>query len=176
MNLEIIKTEEEKCFERIANDLLKNYAIETHDSIYRFTEIEFYWYDEKHHKDFSTYPRKHVDPNNGEWFFHYSGVDIALKNENGHGGILIRGIYDLKPKSGEKQYYDGPLVCNMRLFSGLNAFNSSLNIPHIIPYNHLEVKLEQTPRKGLRENAKQNNAHLLPYRFFIEKSQFKNTL
>jgi hypothetical protein len=70
-------------------------------------EIEFYWASPGH-TDNSTYQRNHVDPKHGDWFFHYSGVDIALKNEilDGFGGILIRGIYSLK----ENKIYKGPMV------------------------------------------------------------------
>ena len=85
--LNIVK-ETEVEFESIANKLFDNFAIQTHKTIYRFIDIEFYWNSSKH-IDNSTYKRKHVDPKTGEWFFHYSGVDIALKNEEtgGYGGI-----------------------------------------------------------------------------------------
>jgi hypothetical protein len=158
-----IKHETEDEFVKIANELLNNYAIQNHDSIYRLIEVEFYW-TSPNHKDFSTYDRKHVDPKHGDWFFHYSGVDIALKNEKikGFGGILIRGIYSLK----EKNIYKGPLVCAMKLFSGTSAFEESIKTK-IIEYNFNKAEVQKSPRKGLGENAKQSGTDKLNYRFFI---------
>src|SRR5690554_2000492 len=109
MNIDFLKIEQEieTEFETIAEKLLNECAIQKNDSLYRITEIEFYWNSPKH-KDNSTYQRNHVNPRNGDWFFHYSGVDIALKNEEigGYGGILIRGIYSIE----EQKLYKGPMV------------------------------------------------------------------
>lgn len=159
-----IKSETDSEFERIANELLNNYAIENHDSIYRMTEIEFYWNSPKHN-DESTYKRIHVDPKNGDWFFHYSGVDIALKSEkfNGHGGILIRGIYCTK--TGKP--YKGPMVCAMRLFSGTSVFSDSIKTK-IIKHEFEKRTINKTPRVGLGENAIKSKTHLLEYRFTIQ--------
>ena len=105
-----INKETEDEFENIAQILFDNYAIRTDNDLYRLTEIEFYWHS-PNHLDNSTYIRKHVDPKSGDWFFHYSGVDIALKNEKtgGYGGILIRSIYDINKKSHNKRSNG---VCN----------------------------------------------------------------
>ena len=158
-----IEHESEKEFENIAQELLNNYAIQNHDSIYRLTEIEFYW-TSPNHKDYSTYQRKHVDPKHGDWFFHYSGVDIALKNEiiGGFGGILIRGVYSLN----EDKNYKGPMVCAMKLFSGTSAFEESIKTK-IIEYKFSKVKVQKSERVGLGENAKQSGTDKLKYRFFI---------
>lgn len=158
-----IELETEYEFEKIANKLLNNYAIQNHDSIYRLTEIEFYW-TSPNHKDFSTYDRKHVDPKHGDWFFHYSGVDIALKNEknDGYGGILIRGIYSLK----ENKPYKGPMVCAMKLFSGTSAFAESIKT-RIIEYDFDKAEVQKSKRIGLGGNAIQSGTDKLNYRFFI---------
>ena len=158
-----IKHETPQEFENIAQELFNNYAIQNHDSIYRIIEIEFYWASPKH-KDDSTYQRKHVDPKHGDWFFHYSGVDIALKNEEigGFGGILIRGIYSLN----ENKIYKGPMVCAMRLFSGTSAFDESIKT-RIIEYKFSEGKIQKSERIGLGNNAKQRGTDKLNYRFFI---------
>ncbi len=158
-----ITQETEDEFVKIADVLFNNYAIQNHDSIYRLIEVEFYW-TSPNHKDFSTYERKHIDPKQGDWFFHYSGVDIALKNDDikGFGGILIRGVYSLK----ERKNYKGPQVCAMKLFSGTSAFEESITTKIIAcNFNHAEV--QKSPRKGLGENAKQSGTDQLNYRFFI---------
>lgn len=156
-----IETEAE--FEIIAKTLFDKYAIQTHNALYRLTEIEFYWHS-PNHVDNSTYKRKHVDPKTGDWFFHYSGVDIALKNEEsgGYGGILIRGLFDV----GRKVKINGPLVCCMKLFSENNAFSQSIKT-QIIEHSFPVSKIEKRQRIGLGNNAKENGADQLNYAFFI---------
>lgn len=151
-------------FQNIADRLINQYAIKTHDSVFRMVDLEFYW-DSQTHEDKSTYPRNHVNPKSGDWFFHYSGVDIALKNENGHGGILIRGIYDTNEKA-EKRIYKGPMVCAMRLFSGTSAFKRSIRT-RIIAHEFDRKELSQTQRKNLGQNAVASGTDQLNYRFFI---------
>lgn len=57
MDFLIIKEESEQGFEKIARKLFNEYAIQTRDTLYRLTEIEFYW-NSKTHYDASTYERK----------------------------------------------------------------------------------------------------------------------
>lgn len=158
-----IELETEQEFKVIAEKLLNDYAIQNHDSIYRLVEIEFYWTSPKH-KDDSTYPRNHVEPKNGDWFFHYSGIDIALKNEQigGYGGVLIRGIYSLK----ENKIYKGPMVCAMKLFSGTSAFTDSIKTK-IVEYKFDKKQIENTLRVGLGKNAIDSGTDKLNYRFTI---------
>ena len=63
LNLDFLKITQETQleFEMIADKLFNNCAIENHESIFRFTEIEFYWTSPKYIDD-STYQRNHVDP------------------------------------------------------------------------------------------------------------------
>ncbi len=165
MNIDFFKIEQEteQEFEMIAEKLMNDYAIENQDSKYRLTEIEFYWTSPKH-KDFSTYQRNHVDPNHGDWFFHYSGVDIALKNDKngGFGGILIRGIHSLK----ENKSYRGPMVCAMKLFSGTNAFYDSIKTK-IVEHKFDKLKVNKSQRIGLGKNAVESGTDKLNYRFTI---------
>lgn len=162
-----INKETESEFENIAQTLFDNYAIQTHNALYRLTEIEFYW-NSPNHIDNSTYKRKHVDPKAGDWFFHYSGVDIALKNEEtgGYGGILIRSLLDVKTNTTVK----GPMVCSMKLFSENNAFSQSIKT-QIIEHSFPKSKIEKRKRIGLGDNAKANGADQLNYAFFINPSK-----
>ena len=158
-----IRTESISEFDTIADHLLNDYAIENHESLFRLIEIEFYW-NSPTHNDNSTYSRKHTNPENGDWFFHYSGVDISLKSQllKGHGGILIRGIYCLK----EDRPYSGPMVCAMKLFSGTNAFSSSIKTK-IIPHKFERKEFKKTPRIGLGKNAVESGTKHLEYRYTI---------
>ena len=157
----VSETEEE--FETIASMLFDDFAIQTDKALYRFSEIEFYW-NSPNHIDNSTYQRKHVNPKSGDWFFHYSGVDIALKNEQtgGYGGILIRSIYDIDKKTTIK----GPMVCSMKLFSETNAFTESIKTK-VVAHTFKKSKIVKSKRIGLGLNAKENGAHKLNYRFVI---------
>jgi hypothetical protein len=161
-----LETEEE--FLGIAQKLFDNYAIQNHDSTFRITEIEFYW-TSPNHRDDSTYQRKYVDPKQGEWFFHYSGVDIALKNEKigGHGGILIRSIYDIK----NKKPFKGPMVSSMKLFSGTDAFSDSI-ATKIIKYEFKKSTIRISPRKGLGDNARNSGTDKLNYGYSIDPHDF----
>jgi hypothetical protein len=162
-----IITETEEEFETIAQKLFDKYAIQTHNTLFRFVEIEFYW-NSPNHIDNSTYQRRYVDPKMGDWFFHYSGVDIALKGEDsrGYGGILIRSIFDINAN----KIYKGPMVCAMKLFSETNAFTESIKTK-VIEYDFEKSKIIKTGRIGLGQNAKQNGADKLNYRFIIDPKQ-----
>ncbi len=159
-----INNETEEEFKTIARMLFDNFAIQTHNALYRFVEVEFYW-NSPNHIDNSTYQRKHVDPKAGDWFFHYSGVDIALKNEQtgGYGGILIRSIYDINKKTIVK----GPMVCAMKLFSETNAFTESIKTK-IVSYTFEKSDISERPRVGLGQNAKGTGADKLNYAFVID--------
>ena len=134
-----VTNETQEGFKEIAQTLFDEYAIQTHTTLYRLVEIEFYWHSSSH-PDKSTYDRRHADPKTGEWFFHYSGVDIALRNKEtgGYGGILIRGIYDCNTK----KITSGPMVCAMKLFSGYSAFSKSIET-RLISYMAISERLCQ---------------------------------
>jgi len=166
MNTDFLKIEKEpeQEFEKIAEKLLNECAVENHESKFRLIEIEFYWTSPSH-IDNSTYQRKHVDPKNGDWFFHYSGVDIALSNKKigGFGGILIRGIHSLN----ENKIYKGPMVCAMKLFSGTSAFSDSIKTK-IVEHKFDKKKIKKSPRVGLGKNAVESGTDKLNYRFTID--------
>lgn len=159
-----IENETKEEFELIANKLFNKYAIANHLSTFRIVEIEFYWNSLKH-TDNSTYERKYVNPKQGEWFFHYSGVDIALKNEKtgGYGGILIRSIYDIN----DKKTYKGPMICAMKLFSETSVFKESIKTK-LIEYTFRECVILSKVRKGLGNNAKESGTDKLNYNFYIK--------
>ncbi len=156
-----VKNESEVEFQRIAEILFNNYVIENKYSSYRLTDIEFYWHS-KTHEDKSVYERRHVKPKLGQWFFHYSGVDIALDDENGYGGILIRGLREI---NGEKDF-NGPMVCAMRLFTGMYAFGEN-NVPLLKYHVFEDEEIIKTERVNIGNNAKEGGFDKRKYRFKI---------
>lgn len=118
-----IKDFQKEC-KKIATKLLKDYCIQCGNKYYYFAEIEFYYYDkEKWNEEWNekTYPRN--NKNAGDFFFHYSGVDICFysKFEEGKfGGILIRS---LKDENGN--FITGPSVCMLEILN--TCFEQKMN-------------------------------------------------
>jgi hypothetical protein len=117
MNLEINNLKIENSFDRIAEDLLKNYALLVNNTEFRFTEIEFYYYSENHPDEYTHRHRR----NAGEWRFHNQGLDLTFKgDEKSDGGILIRGLL-----SGSN-YVNGSRKVLGEIFESFgNAFDST---------------------------------------------------
>ncbi len=136
-----------KCRE-IASELLTNYGIECNNKIFRFAEIEFYYYDsEQYLKDKNqykwqevTYPRN--DYEGGQLFYHLSGIDICFDSQYNEksgkfGGILIRSI-----KDGDR-IIAGPLNCKDEI---LNACKNG-EMPKLIEVSgKQEIEPAQTYR------------------------------
>ncbi len=136
-----------KCRE-IASELLTNYGIECNNKIFRFAEIEFYYYDsEQYLKDKNqykwqevTYPRN--DYEGGQLFYHLSGIDICFDSQYNvksgkFGGILIRSI-----KDGDR-IIAGPLNCKDEI---LNACKNG-EMPKLKKVSEKqEIELAQTYR------------------------------
>lgn len=163
MNFLEITSESEESFKVIAQQLFDNYAINTNSGCFRIIEMEFYWHS-KTHPDMTVYKRKHIHTKTGDWFFHYSGVDISLGNSklDSYGGILIRSIQDLKSKN----LYNGPQVTAMRLFSGSSAFKNSIQT-EIISQEFPKSTITSLVRVGLGNNAKPGDFNSKRYNFKI---------
>jgi len=103
-------------FKSIARQLFERYEIRCGKMHFYFAEIEFYYYrkgcfDKEWNK--ITYDRNEKE--NGDFMYHYSGVDICFKsnysdNDAEFGGILIRSLYTLDEK-GKRSLVFGPLAC-----------------------------------------------------------------
>lgn len=108
MVFEVDSKQVDKCFDRIASQLLKRKALFINNSEFRFTEIEFYYFHEDDHQD--KYTHKH-DRRSGEWRFHKQGIDITFNSDNKcDGGILIRGILT------GSEYVNGPIKTLSKIF------------------------------------------------------------
>lgn len=149
-------------FSDIAKNLFANYQIAKGNTRYDFEEVEFYLYTEKHRDNNHVYPR---ECQAGEWFVHYSGVDLTfqtMKEDNKItqcGGILIRRI----KKVGESSV-GGPLRCLMELFNGQEE-------PILVKKQKQEIRFEPTPRIGIKNDNEQDERQ---YRFVInENTQIK---
>lgn len=168
-------TDIHKRFEEIAKQLMCSYEIKKGEKQYAIVEIEFYLYN-KYHKDYITYPREVKEA--GKWFFHQSGVDLSfnsvdvdikenpetnkvtytLKQNPSFGGILIRGIYDIK----KEKYIFGPQRCVNVLWDCFDAFGTTKDeYPVLEKVNnectgniyqckrHINIKEEDKQRKSI---------------------------
>lgn len=119
LNQEEISQIQNRCKE-IAKMLFDNYCIKCGDTVFRFAEIEFYYYDQTwFNKEWNevTYPRICEA---GDIYYHLSGMDICFKSNLPNdfkkkkigtgGGILIRSIWE-KADKGNKNITVGPLTC-----------------------------------------------------------------
>jgi hypothetical protein len=121
MNLEIKNKENPfNDFKRIALHLMNNNVLIVGHGRYRFTELEFYYFNENG-KHADVYSHRHrYQKTNGQWYFHGSGLDITFGSENVYGGILIRGIKNLQ----DNKFINGPILCVQELFENLGGVNN----------------------------------------------------
>lgn len=140
-------------FNVIANSLIKNFAVKKGSKLYRFTDIEFYYYDSQidDYRDDNenkkvTYPRTCKQ---GQWFFHNSGIDLTFNSDadKGYGGgILIRGLR----KEEANKTLNGPKNCYNELYEVYeDAFSPSA--PYIVASNHIEYSVKSDKRYNLND-------------------------
>ena len=168
MNGSLFRNVRREDFKTIAEELINNHCILKHDRrdesvvIYRFAEIEFYLYDvDEPDVDNSTYGR---DCKCGEWFLHYSGVDIAFETaKDGNkltcfGGILIRGVEIYKQN--EQETWDlvgfagGPMVALCEIFNHCRGMPEIISLPEAFK-DRDRMNGEPTERVGIGDRLRQ---------------------
>ena len=160
-------------FKDLADTLFQNTQIRKGDKYYRFTNIEFYLYNDRH-RDIITYPRI---SDGGEWFFHASGVDITFKSsvEMGgkkplltedacFGGILIRGIAPAD-KVDKKHEIDGPIKVCDELFDKFNAFDSPTDFPVLVWKSGGKLYNVIAERYNLNDKVHEKVSSILKYNY-----------
>jgi len=111
-----------KEFDVIADKLLNGVELVINGKPHRFCEIEFYLKGGIHQDIFTHCDSQQLSC--AQWYFHkngnryrtgnYKGLDITFaKEDNCHGGILIRSLEDLS----DHKLYDGPCVCVNHILS-----------------------------------------------------------
>jgi len=150
LNIDATSHESIQCsFDRIASDILLNWQLKVNESLFSFTEIEFYYFHKGIHEDNATHIHNY---NRGLWRFHNQGLDITLQSSDiSDGGILIRGVQS------EQGNINGPRRILEIIFKN---FNQVTTIPQqfgIVPRIVSESKeIYRTGRHGL--SATQNNS------------------
>jgi hypothetical protein len=161
LNLLIDGTSEEtirSSFDRIATELFQSWMFVLNRTIYRFTELEFYFYQDGIHEDTSVHNHQ---TEIGQWRFHGQGLDISLGFDNtSNGGILIRGIQT------NRLNINGPRRVVETIFRSFETINRTNNFFGLIRTNNVrKFELFKTVRHGISESCKYKN-HL--YRYFCD--------
>lgn len=174
--LAIIDENKETCFDsykRIAEKLMNSYALQLRNKLYRIIECEFYYRSDKH-KDPYVHGHKRQKESIGEWYFHGSGLDITLSNGDAYGGILIRGIAEIKspevPERGDEII--GPLNVCTEIFKQIGSVirNIPLEFGLVDMTGDLmfmkPTQIFSVPRIGLKGTLHNDNDYCnRPYRF-----------
>ncbi|MBC8312129.1 MAG: hypothetical protein H8E72_07460 [Candidatus Marinimicrobia bacterium] len=109
MNLEIDINDIKSSFDRISEDLIFNHILVVKGIKFRITNIEFYYYNQRKHKDSNTHSVKKIKARkrqilSGEWYLHKDkynsndrrkGIDYTIGDGNNFGGILIKEVIRL---------------------------------------------------------------------------------
>ncbi len=179
----------EKVFDEVANKIFNKYLLVVNGNKYRITEIEFYYNDEcDKNKHPAPYPHKHEKKKHaGEWRFHGSGIDIAIGGDGYYGGVLLRGLQNIKH---HYDYIDGHLLVTDRILENANPINEikkiiekkeifdSENSIYLIKKEQLpKNKIYIAPRVGLhpkRNEEKWSNFIMKNYRYLIYPEKTNN--
>ncbi len=170
------KADENSNFEEIfkihAQMLMSQYGLTNGTDTFLLKEIEYYFYDEVKHPD----PYVHKNEKQkvaGEYYYHYSGLDITFGKDEFYGGILIRGVEKII-KTKENPIF-GPIksISNLLALSSLYDKNCYSKITdcstHLIRVYKLENNLSLndiriSTRVGLSPSP-------YDFKFFIENEK-----
>lgn len=147
-------------FDRIAEDLITNWNLKINDTLFTFTELEFYFFKYKIHEDNATHQHDYEE---GKWRFHLQGLDITLPaTVNSDGGILLRGI-----KCGN-DFINGPKRVLEMIFRRMNPVYEIHNHFGLVPAStKQDVKIYKTLRHGLSK-SQDNEFKNEYYRYYID--------
>lgn len=147
-------------FERIAEKLCFECVLCANENKFAIVDVEFYYFSENDHPDPFVYSspskRNHLM---GEWFFHYSGIDITFGKGENRGGILIRGIKELK----SSEYIIGTLKSMYAILNCFPSINSGKGLllslepnPSLLIPKLPKPELKKGARIGLEKDKKGN--------------------
>lgn len=149
-------------FDKVARLILNHAILKAGEIIFRFTEIEFYFYNEAYHKD--PFIHKHaLQKLTGHWYFHGSGLDITFGDGINFGGILIRGIKRTSPEG--DIYIDGPLNVVTEIFKSFGNMSVKEHLFHILETSDIvKSPIVKSTRVGLKPKGNSNH-HEYYYRY-----------
>lgn len=133
-------------FKRLANLILLEKSLKINNTLFWFTEIEFYYYCDIHQDAFTHQHNESAK----KWRFHNQGFDITLKGDSGFGGILIRGVeHDDPIKDKKDRFINGPRKVLFEIMKYLNPVDQPLNYFGLINSNKRDLQVFRAFRHGL---------------------------
>ncbi len=153
-------------FDRIAENLITNWNLKINDSLFTFTELEFYFFKYEIHEDNATHERKH-ETTQGSWRFHPQGLDIEFSTtEDSDGGILLRGI------KSDNEFINGPKRVLEMIFRKMNPVAEIHNKFGLVPsLKKQNAKIYKTFRHGLSK-SQDNDFKGAFYRYYTDIEQW----
>jgi|GEM_PF-4571852 len=154
--LQELETPPDNLFDELAKLILEKGLLSVNEVKFRFREIEFYLNnvkDKKSETGFDPFAHVHDDERlkkttTGSFRPHYSGLDIAIREGDFFGGILIRGVE--KEATTEKPY-QGPLVAMCVVLSEIGDLTSEIPDFFRLTFesNNESLEIKATKRIGL---------------------------
>jgi hypothetical protein len=157
----------------IARTIFSDYQIVTPKNNYRILELEFYYHSLPKNRDEQCY-KDTKQKTHGEWFFHYSGIDITIGNESAFGSFLIRSIGKLDNQEREFKVINGPLKLKNEILNNFDLVTTELKFPffQFVPKKFdfgTESSFKRTTRVGI---SRLKEDYLKEYRFLIFEEMF----
>ncbi|GAB4489609.1 MAG: hypothetical protein OHK0019_07400 [Saprospiraceae bacterium] len=143
-------------FDELAGWILGKGQLQVNNAKFQFREIEFYLNnvkDKKSEAGFDPFAHVHNDERfkktiTGSFRPHYSGLDIAIREDDFFGGILIRGVEKIEPK---RLILQGPLVSMCAIIGEIGDLTSEIPDSFRLTFesNGDDLKIRATKRIGL---------------------------
>lgn len=142
-------------FERIATTLCNECILMANEHQFAIVDVEFYYFSEQEHPDPFVYSVSDKNKLMGEWFFHYSGIDITFGCGETRGGILIRAIKKVNPP----EYIIGTLKSMYAILTCFPSINSGEGLSLSLNQNPnpKTERLEKKIRIGLDKDKKKKD-------------------
>lgn len=145
----------QRIFHDIASKLFENWVIMRDNIMFRFLEVEFYYFsphhpDYKHdHKTGARHPFVYNrNSKAGDLFLHNSGLDLCFQShmsDNGlsmisGGGILLRTLLRITPEKKNTMAVMGPIDCRNALINYLNLHSLPTLMERVKPFDDILLR------------------------------------
>lgn len=166
MHLSIDPRDIENSFHKIAKFLINEHNLEVGNSIYQLSNIEFYYYNEKLHRDENCHSLKYKRAKirqllNSEWYVHKEsinekfrrkGIDFTCGDGESYGGILIKEVIRIEDnkKLSQSKFVD-ELICVLKPKDSDEFIKmiEEQNELTFIKSDQKNLRIEKCPRVGL---------------------------
>ena len=168
LDLTINASNIEKSFDRIAGNLINDHLLIAGEKAYELTEIEFYYNKYEPQASVDNFAHHHGAKHpDGTWRLHGAGLDIVLKKaDDYYGGILIRGLQEVKNASEAAVVIDGPWNTATTLIRDMGTANAAEGFYLKKRTQSVQREFIKSPRVGLFLKKEQDLEYICkPWRY-----------